>query len=345
VELSLFQDTGRGLATKKEVSMGELLLSVPLNHIITPDVCIKILRNTSVVEWTDQKLISAFLLLHRLNLIDGSKWQSYVLNHIPTSFSLPFYSLNTTQLSELSLHFRQEIEYQRLRFTETYKFMRKYFRSVYHKTPSVDDVLWAFSAVNTRVLTLKDKKGTVICRQALVPFFDMFNHDISASNCEIIVEDGELRVHAGANYGNGDQAFICYGHHDNEFLWREYGFISNDFTFDFYSFDIYFTDTPYQDLVVTNDGISWKMMNACRFLVASSPSSKSEKLFQELEDIELGKLEQFSDQEAENGVIEVCFAMIEKELQHLKNIHETHEFSKKINLFHIQLLSKFKVLK
>jgi hypothetical protein len=68
--------------------------------------------------------------------------------------------------------------------------------------------------------------------------FDMFNHVFdSGSKIQCDPVSQSLKVVIGRDLAVGDQAFITYGPHDNEFLLVEYGFIVADNPYDGVSLD------------------------------------------------------------------------------------------------------------
>jgi SET domain len=57
---------------------------------------------------------------------------------------------------------------------------------------------------------------------ALVPFADYFNH--ADVGCEVIFSPSEYVFHADRQYERGEEIFMSYGNHNNDFLLVEYGF-------------------------------------------------------------------------------------------------------------------------
>ncbi|KAI4157398.1 MAG: hypothetical protein L6R39_000680 [Caloplaca ligustica] len=128
---------------------------------------------------------------------------------------------------------------------------------------SFESYLYFWLVVNTRsfyyempnVKTQPSREGCM----AMVPFIDLFNHSDSGS-------DHALRPEAG------DEVYVSYGPHSNDFLLVEYGFILDNNRWDSTPIDHilmgYLVDTPAEeqlqqagylgDYAVTRDGVCWR---------------------------------------------------------------------------------------
>ncbi|KAL4931982.1 uncharacterized protein BDV17DRAFT_301531 [Aspergillus undulatus] len=58
---------------------------------------------------------------------------------------------------------------------------------------------------------------------AMVPFADYFNHDDDAA-CEVVFDGKWYTFKATRRYEKGEEVYMNYGEHSNDFLWVEYGF-------------------------------------------------------------------------------------------------------------------------
>ncbi|KAJ5613545.1 hypothetical protein N7528_007199 [Penicillium herquei] len=76
---------------------------------------------------------------------------------------------------------------------------------------------------------------------ALLPFADYFNH--SDVECDVKFDENEYVLRATENYEKGDEVYMSYGSHPNDFLLAEYGFFldEND------------SDCVYLDAIVLKD--------------------------------------------------------------------------------------------
>lgn len=328
VNIEVFKDSGRGLGATQKIRKGDIVLRVPINKIITPcqaDRLVTQLTKGRDIAWTDTRKLCALLLVYKLNLANDAFWSTYI-NEIPQDYDLPFLKLPPSEINDLSLQLQNDLRLQRQRYEQDHECLSEWFYVVYGIELESKLCKWAWCAINTRVLTLKRNNGEVLHRAALVPLFDMFNHSPEASDSKILVEDNSLVVRAGSDYDIGEEVFICYGHHDNEFLWREYGFILNGCNnFDFYNLDHYFEglsdDHELCDLVVTRDGASWKLVNACRYFICTRETDQSqrEKMFLELKHIRLGLIESFSNEQVEAKARQLLKKILLRELGNLSN--------------------------
>ncbi|KAJ5772152.1 hypothetical protein N7520_002681 [Penicillium odoratum] len=81
---------------------------------------------------------------------------------------------------------------------------------------------------------------------ALLPFADYFNH--SDVECDVKFDENEYTLRATEDYEKGDEVYMSYGSHPNDFLLAEYGFILEKNTSDcIYLDDIVFRDINSSD--------------------------------------------------------------------------------------------------
>ncbi|ELR03202.1 hypothetical protein VC83_02324 [Pseudogymnoascus destructans] len=96
-----------------------------------------------------------------------------------------------------------------------------------------DHYLYSWLIVNTRTFYYvppgtKKKKDSKDC-MALNPFADYFNH--ASQGCTVEFGPEGFEITTNKVYGEGEEIYISYGKHSNDFLLAEYGFImaGNDF--------------------------------------------------------------------------------------------------------------------
>jgi hypothetical protein len=90
-----------------------------------------------------------------------------------------------------------------------------------------DDYIYAWVIVNTRTFYYllpgtKRKPKPDDC-MALNPFADYFNH--SSRGCEVLFDKSCFQITTDRKYEAGEEIYISYGQHSNDFLLAEYGFI------------------------------------------------------------------------------------------------------------------------
>ncbi|KAJ5110909.1 hypothetical protein N7532_001444 [Penicillium argentinense] len=105
---------------------------------------------------------------------------------------------------------------------------------------------------------------------ALLPFADYFNH--SDIECDVKFDESQYTLSATENYESGDEVYMNYGSHPNDFLLTEYGFFLDKHDSDcIYLDDIIFRDLAspekqeelwlnqyYGDYSVTSDGVCYR---------------------------------------------------------------------------------------
>lgn len=98
--------------------------------------------------------------------------------------------------------------------------------------------LHAWFLVNTRTFyneTPETMRYPWEDRLALIPVADLFNH--AETGCHVEYTPEYYSVTADRAYQAGDEMYISYGHHSNDFLLAEYGFILSENRWDRVSLD------------------------------------------------------------------------------------------------------------
>lgn len=98
---------------------------------------------------------------------------------------------------------------------------------------------YAWLIVNTRTFfwtfpDVRKKLKTDDC-MALSPFADYFNH--AAEGCHVDFDASGFTVASDRDYAEGEEVYISYGCHSNDFLLAEYGFVMEDNRWDQVSLD------------------------------------------------------------------------------------------------------------
>ncbi|KAJ4416203.1 hypothetical protein N0V85_002389, partial [Neurospora sp. IMI 360204] len=114
-----------------------------------------------------------------------------------------------------------------------------------NKSITRDDYLYAWLLVNTRTFyheTPKTKKFKKEDRMVLQPVADLFNHtsyDPSAEDkegnrkiCSVAFSPTAFTITTTRPYTAGEEVYICYGNHSNDFLLIEYGFLFDENVWD-----------------------------------------------------------------------------------------------------------------
>lgn len=82
---------------------------------------------------------------------------------------------------------------------------------------------------------------------AMVPYADYFNHEDNAA-CEVRFDHIDYTFTATRRYEKGEEVYMSYGAHSNDFLFVEYGFFLDTNASD----SIYLDDIIFQDLSIPN---------------------------------------------------------------------------------------------
>ncbi|KAJ5219883.1 hypothetical protein N7468_009087 [Penicillium chermesinum] len=82
---------------------------------------------------------------------------------------------------------------------------------------------------------------------ALLPFADYFNHsdiEVIPGQCDVKFDSNEYTLRATEDYNEGDEVYMSYGSHPNDFLLAEYGFYLDKSSSDC----VYLDDIIFRDL-------------------------------------------------------------------------------------------------
>ncbi|KAG0590755.1 hypothetical protein KC19_1G124000 [Ceratodon purpureus] len=216
-------DHGRTLFATRPIQVGERVLRVSRNLMITPDKLpaeVTELLPPGVSEWARL----ALFILAEQHRGQASKWAPYI-RCLP-----PYGDLHSTV-------FWKKEELDMLRFTSLHRETIQRKAVIGSEFASVLPVLQKCPHIfGERVLHSKFKQAyATVCSRAwgiealqtlaLVPFVDFFNHD---SNCRALLSYDEEKacaeVTADKEYTSGDQVVISYGRLPNSILALDFGF-------------------------------------------------------------------------------------------------------------------------
>lgn len=220
LQLYHFRETGRGLRTKKNLLNGEVLISIPLDKMITRNSLVKLSDFNYPLHWSTQLMLSCFLIRESKKIKQmcsaKSKWKIY-LETLPQNYDVPYFDCPQDLLIYLPRHLKVSIEEQ-FRIIDTQ--FQKIVNVLKEENVSKEIFAWAWFTVNTRGVYFKDGYDNL----ALAPFLDMFNH-----SCQVAVQvektEHFYNLKSSNNFPKHSQVFINYGPHDNLKLYLEYGFI------------------------------------------------------------------------------------------------------------------------
>ncbi|KAJ3656597.1 hypothetical protein Zmor_015665 [Zophobas morio] len=244
LKLRNFPQTGRGLATTKNLHENDILIKVPYDLMITY-ATLKRLNFLQIFtpssKLTIQDLLTTFLIFERHK--NDSFWRDYITSlpsHPPWLPAL----LSEHHCELLPVDLRLAAKKSRRLLEESWSRVKGSIKQGWTcsccgmKVDRVFDLhsfTWGFILVNTRAVyvdpgVVGEGGGGVLSDEpcmALCPFLDMFNHsDKAKCSAELKYEEGKLfyQLTTLTSYKKYEQVFISYGGHDNVKLLMEYGF-------------------------------------------------------------------------------------------------------------------------
>ncbi|XP_013201082.1 SET domain-containing protein 4 [Amyelois transitella] len=215
LRLAIFNDTGRGVLTKRKILAGEELMNLPLNSTINVTTilmdiqfCNIFLENTkSCLQEYKQKLSFQSLMAFYLTFLKvqnlESKWGVY-LGSLPSNYTVPYFLPNEV-LCNIHDDISAVISKQKHVVNTSYHIFDEILKSNICRNYNVKQLRdsftmslyeWAYFTVNTRcvymdltkVIDLKNIEKSIlslICdntKISLCPYLDMINHSPSAKN-------------------------------------------------------------------------------------------------------------------------------------------------------------------
>lgn len=213
--LAVFDNTGRGVLTKKKIYAGEELINLPLNStinvitILTDSAfCSIFLENDKqcLLEFKKSVSFQSLLALYVTYLkirSSETKWNMY-LNSLPKEYTVPYFLSHDIQ-SHVHTDIHTVITKQKDIISTSYSIFDNILRtsvSKYAVVQKMQELLspslyeWAYFTVNTRcvymdltnILNLKNVDDTLLSiisdntKISLCPYLDMINHSPYAKN-------------------------------------------------------------------------------------------------------------------------------------------------------------------
>lgn len=251
---AVFPDTGRGLQASSTIQEGDVVVTIPVEALITRDLVLHTLPCKSISHLSTQTLLSVWLL-SELRKGSSSSYQPY-LESLPKSYTTPYFCSPEEQLL-LPRYLQSKVTDQHLTISTNYtSLVSRGFKTC------LASFEWAWFTVNTRAVYLsRDPRFTKLesARQmeksgeclALAPYLDLLNHSVNAvmdAGVDIHKSSSGYQIVTKTKIKKYNQAFINYGPHDNSKLLLEYGF--------------FVPDNPHESFNLT-------LTDLCEFLVKS----------------------------------------------------------------------------
>nr|DBA34504.1 TPA: hypothetical protein GDO54_002055 [Pyxicephalus adspersus] len=241
LRMAHFPDTGRGLMTTRLLQPEDLIISLPESCLLTTETVLKSYLGDFIRKWcppiSPLLALCTFLITERY-AGDQSPWKPYI-DVLPSSYDCPVY-WEPEIVTLLPEPIRQRAVQQRTILQEFYSSHLSFVRSLqplYQENMenilSYDAVRWAWCTVNTRTVYMKHAKRDCFSSEpdvyALAPFLDLLNHSPGVQVDAAFNEEVRCyEIRTKVPYRKYDQVFICYGHHDNQRLLLEYGFVASN---------------------------------------------------------------------------------------------------------------------
>ncbi|XP_036980265.1 SET domain-containing protein 4 isoform X2 [Acanthopagrus latus] len=294
---ALFTDTGRGLQALKTIEPGQLMISLPESCLLTTSTVLDSYLGRYIKSWKPRLspllALCVFLVCER-HRGEASDWFPYI-DVLPTTYTCPAYFTDDV-VAVLPTGVRRRASEQREAVREIHSSHQDFFRSLQPiLSQPVEEVLtyealrWAWCSVNTRSVFMSHPSNNFLSGQdvyALAPFLDLLNHrpDVQVkASFNDVTRCYEIRSVSGTlRY---QQAFINYGSHDNQRLMLEYGFVAtcNPHSVVYVHTDLltdvlrcdrsldqkikFLRENDFlQNLTVSSEGPSWRLMTALRLL-------------------------------------------------------------------------------
>ncbi|XP_056415581.1 SET domain-containing protein 4 isoform X2 [Hyla sarda] len=335
-----FSDSGRGLMAALPLQPGELIISLPESCLLTTSTVLTSYLAKYIHRWhppvSPLLALCTFLVLERYNG-DQSAWKPY-LDVLPIAYDCPVYWKAET-VNYLPEPVRQKAVEQRSAVREFYSSALPFFKSLNSLFPgnlenilTYDAVRWAWCTVNTRTVYMKHAHRECFSADpdvyALAPYLDLLNHSAGVQVEAAFNEKNrcyEIRTMAPCK--KYEQVFICYGHHDNQRLLLEYGFIaaSNPHQSVYVTRDVILHYVSRKDkqlkkkwsllkengflenLTFGQDGPSWRLLTACRLLCLGADE------FTYWKKVLLGSLVSESNEQASMELVrKICLHLLEE---------------------------------
>lgn len=253
LKIGEFSLTGRGIFSPRSLRAGDLLISLPIQSLISivtmeHDIDFRQLvtgrfngQNRPV---TSQSLLAIYLLY-----LKHHRRKMEYIHTVPTTFSVPYFCAADEQthmiapIAEKISHQQQIVQNDFECFQQCFGKTccghcgREYFCDIFARA----EFEWAFFAVNSRSVYFSPEiVGQMqlacelrVCLRdeptlALAPFLDLFNHSSEAkTTVEFRVKSSQnsrYELHTAVPFCRYEQIFISYGALDNAKLLTDYGF-------------------------------------------------------------------------------------------------------------------------
>ncbi|KAF2898764.1 hypothetical protein ILUMI_07409 [Ignelater luminosus] len=254
LKLSLFENTGRGLTSSRNLTPSDTLIEIPYELMISYTTLKDFFTNDLVSSNNLKQLemhdaLAIFLAFERHKGYH-SKWKSYI-NSLPEDIPLVPWLCSEKEIEAIPAELRSKVQDKHDSFKSSWQRSKESINPFWkceccetpgHRVLSLNLFTWAYVMVNTRAVYVDPDIVRELSRDsvntssfelsddpsmALCPYLDMFNHSCkSATNAVLEKVNGRwmyklITLTSSEKY---NEILISYGSHDNDKLLCEYGF-------------------------------------------------------------------------------------------------------------------------
>ncbi|KAL7937397.1 hypothetical protein V8C35DRAFT_180029 [Trichoderma chlorosporum] len=221
IEPSKIPGRGTGILATRNIKAEEEILRVPLRVLRCLASVPARVREKLPTDATIQELLAADLALDKSP--HSKPWKAVLPKMSDFDTGMPM--LWPKELSELlPLESRDNLRKREKEFQSNWSSFKDAFPDVPY-----EEYTYAWLIVNTRSFyneTPETLKYLWEDRLALIPVADMFNH--SDDGCRVYFSSDEYHIVADRSYKRGEELFISYSSHSNDYNLLEYGFIPEE---------------------------------------------------------------------------------------------------------------------
>lgn len=233
LEIDEFPEVGCGLRVRETIEEEEKAIVVPETLIITKNIISKtpllaFISQDPLLNAMPNLALAMILLNERYN--SDSFWRPYI-NVLPQEFDLPlFYSREELQELHGSPVLLEAVSQLR-NISRLYSIIHQQLRS--HSDPHLllctvgfhyADFVWAVSCVMSRQNKIPSKKHNEEPLLALIPLWDMANHNTGRILTDFDVDTRSCVCYSMSKYSPGEEFRIFYGERGNSDLLLNQGF-------------------------------------------------------------------------------------------------------------------------
>jgi hypothetical protein len=221
---------GVGVVASRQVKAGEVVLNVPTAVLRTLDTVPANIRQKLPATTSLHGLLAAQLALN--GTPECAAWGACLpplesfQSSLPLLWPAEIQALLPSRITEI-------VAKQQNSFKRDWDI----FRPAFHEVDR-DQYLHAWLLINSRTfynLTSSTEKLPHDDRLTLMPLADLFNH--AGHGCNVTFSNLHYAFTADRDYDAGEELYISYGDHSNDFLLAEYGFMLENNCWDEVSLD------------------------------------------------------------------------------------------------------------